>query len=330
MREPIKMSKLVSRPIKRLSRPLRQFAFEAFAPLRMGRAPRRFHAYCVGAGKTGTHSIAGLFARHYRAAHEPEALWTIDTILSAAQGRLSSPRLEKHLGRRDRRLWLELESSTLCYNFIRTLVYLFPDAKFILTIRDCYSWLDSVTNEHFRVRSPDEWYRLRDLRFGAAGLEHPPEERTLADHHVYTLDGYLAYWLRHNRTVIETVPAARLLIVRTDRIRAELPRIAEFVEVPLDTLDQSQVHSYRAKQRFDLLAQIPPDYLEAKANAHCGELMQQYFPDRLRAPTRFITTVGIIAVPDADYNAMYWWFCEGVQAFINDSIGYLYALLSFQ
>jgi hypothetical protein len=41
--------------------------------------------------------------------------------------------------------------------------------------------------------------------------------------------------------------------------------------------------------------------------------------------------VGIIAVPDADYNAMYCWlYSEGVQAVINDSIGYLYALLSFQ
>jgi hypothetical protein len=324
-------SKLLRHRIRRLSRPLRQFAFEALAPLRSWRAPRRFHAYCVGAGKTGTHSIAGLFAQHYRAAHQPEPSWTIDTILSAAQGRLSSPQLEKYLGCRDRRLWLELESSNFCDYFIRPLVHLFPDAKFILTIRDCYSWLDSLINHGLAVWLADEWHRLRDLRFSAAGLEHPPEERTLADHHLYTLDGYLAYWSRHNRNVIETVPAARLLIVRTDRIRAEMPRIADFVEVPLDTLDQSQVHSYRAKQRFDLLAQIPPEYLEAKVNAHCWELMQQYFPDRLRAPTRFIATVGIIAVPDGDFNPMYWWlFGEAVQAFINDSIGYLYALLSFQ
>ena len=255
----------------------------------------------------------------------------MDTIFSAAQGRLSSPRLEKYLERRDRRLWLELESSNYCYHFIRPLVHLFPDAKFILTIRDCYSWLDSLINHYLAVRVVDQHYRLCDLRFSAAGLEHPPEERTLADHHLYTLDGYLGYWLRHYRTVTETVPGARLLIVRTDRIRAELPRIAEFLEVPLDTLDQRQLHSYRAKQRFDLLAQIPPDYLLAKVNAHCGELMQEYFPDRVRAPIGFATTVGIIAVPNADYNAMYsWLYSEGVQAVINDSIGYLYALLSFQ
>ena len=32
---------------------------------------RKLHVYCVGAPKTGTHSLAAMFAHYYRSDHEP-------------------------------------------------------------------------------------------------------------------------------------------------------------------------------------------------------------------------------------------------------------------
>ena len=37
---------------------------------------RRTRLYCVGGGKSGTHSVAEMFSRNVRARHEPEALET--------------------------------------------------------------------------------------------------------------------------------------------------------------------------------------------------------------------------------------------------------------
>ncbi len=47
----------------------------------------------------------------------------------------------------DRRMWLELNSSWINYFLLEMLIDEYPQAKFIFTIRDCYSWLDSILNQ---------------------------------------------------------------------------------------------------------------------------------------------------------------------------------------
>ena len=47
---------------------------------------------------------------------------------------------------RDERLGLEFDSSWVNYFIIGHLVYAFPDAKFILLVRDCYTWVESIVN----------------------------------------------------------------------------------------------------------------------------------------------------------------------------------------
>ena len=240
--------------------------------------PRRLLAFGVGMAKSGTHSLAALFEKHYRAAHEADSSRLIDAILDRACGRWTDADLRDHLRRRDARLALEVDSSQLNFFILDELLDMFPDARFILTMRDCASWLDSLIN-HALSRTPTPgWVRLREHRFAIPGTAHSTAELCLAKRGLYTLDGYLRYWTRHNATVLERVPKPRLLIVKTREIAARGADIADFLGIAPSTLHPAAAHSNRARQRYDMLARLPQAHLALKVQEHCGPLMQRFFP----------------------------------------------------
>lgn len=240
-----------------------------------------FQVYCIGTSKSGTHSIAGLFQPRYKAAHEPEHYELIQLLLATERGDLDNTQLKEKLAERDQRLGLELESSNLLSFFVESLIDNFPEAKFILTIRDCYSWLDSCLNHQLNARRSEDmafWWRYRDFCFRSEPFEHAPQEKLLAQHHLYTLDGYLSYWQRVNEKILSAIPPERLSIVRTLDIGQSLGEIAEFLQISVETLNPSSSHLYRAKKKFDLLGQIDRDFLEQKVKLYCQDIMSQYFP----------------------------------------------------
>jgi hypothetical protein len=248
------------------------------SPLRT-RYPRRFQAYCIGTGKSGTHSIAGLFSRRYRTAHEPEREFIIDTILAAASGLISEEEKVDFIRKRDKRLWLELESSVYIYHFLDILVREFPHAKFILTIRDCYSWLNSYMNHKLAGPVSDKWWRMREFRYRPDKFTYAKEEQILFEHGLYPLDSYLSAWGTHNRKVPAIVPKEKLLVVRTHEIIQNITRIAEILEIPVETLDPSKAHLFKTQRNFGILSKIDRDFLEEKVNIHCRDVMNQYFPE---------------------------------------------------
>ncbi len=241
--------------------------------------PRRTHLYCVGTAKSGTHSIEALMGEELRSAHEPESDETIDFILNRYHGYIDDAEVDRHLLKRDMRLWLELDSSHLNYFFFDRLSELFPKAKFILTIRDPYSWLDSFLNHQLSVNMSDKWKKLRDIRFRPDLYIHHEEEHVLKAKNLYTLDGYLSYWSKHNSTIINSLNSDKLLIVRTDEITQRMEEIYAFSETSPSILDKRISHSFKAKEKFDLLDQIDPNFLNEKVREHCSGLMIQFFPE---------------------------------------------------
>jgi hypothetical protein len=237
------------------------------------------HAFCVGLGKSGTHSIAGMFRSSYRAAHEPETDELIEIILAELEGRMTTPAIAARLRRRDKRLWLEMDSSGLNGIMVGHLAALFPDAKFILTIRDCYTWLDSVIN-HYRTREGSEvWKRFWRAWHQESEHVYSSAEAVLQDSGLYPLGSYLKQWTIHNYGVLRAVPADRLLVIRTDRINDSAARLAEFLSIPLDTINVSQSHLFRRQMEIDILRRIDPEFVEEQVAQHCRELMATYFPD---------------------------------------------------
>jgi len=130
--------------------------------------PRRFHVFGVGLPKSGTHSIARLFGIRYRSDHEPRAPMTNVMLVRWIEGSLTDGAFADFLRARDVRLNLEMEANHPLHHCTPLLVDLFPEARFILTIRDCYSWPNSEINQQLELRDSFPWGRLQQLRYEAA------------------------------------------------------------------------------------------------------------------------------------------------------------------
>lgn len=244
----------------------------------------KFKAYGVGTAKSGTVSLYLMFKhRHYRAAHEADSRFLIYKILASINGKIDEATLTRYVKHRDRRLGLEMDSSNLNYYLLDILVREFEEAKFILTIRDCYSWLDSYINLQLNRPELQNWWRIHvkhlvDFEFGAHQFKHVKAEKVLSERGLHTLDGYLSYWAKHNHKVLTTVPAERLLVIKTQNINQDVPKIEAFLGLPTGTLPK-RVHGNIAPRKFHLLAKIDRAFLEDKVKIHCQSLMRAYFPE---------------------------------------------------
>ena len=250
-----------------------------FSKLLRSRRPRRFHAYCVGSQKSGTHSIARAFRAEYRAAHEPQSWRLLAKIKAMAEGKAERAEIVEFIRKRDQRLGLELESSYILSDFLDVLLGEFSDARFILTIRDCFSWLNAEINHRIERRPIELWTRKDDVIAGPDRYEYAEEESPLAKRGLYNLDGYLNLWATHNETVLESVPPERLLVVRTHEISQSLPDLERFLGVPRNSLDRTKSHSFRATKDHRLLESMDAGFVESKVTARCGEIMRRYFPE---------------------------------------------------
>lgn len=241
---------------------------------------RRLRLFGIGSPKSGTHSLEGVFAEHYRTAHEPDALALVDLIVAVAEGRATESGLRGYLRSRERRLRLEVNCAGLNGLVVEHLVEAVPKARFILTLRDPFDWLTSMVDHSLRGDPAAGYVRLREIRYGADRV-HPRDERALAEAGLFTLDGYLHSWAERNERALAVVPADRLLVVRTDQLGSRLGDIADFAGVPLSTLDAGRTHEYAAPSRSGLLDQLPAGYVRERVLAHCRPLLERFFPERL-------------------------------------------------
>lgn len=244
--------------------------------------PRRVQVYCTGSAKSGTHSIASMFHDTAHSAHELGISDLLDAVLRHARGDLTPDAWRDYILRRDRELWLEIDSSHMNVHLLDVLVQANPSARFILTIRDPYSWLDSMFNHQLnRKDNTGIWPVWAPFALQADKFTHPPEEALLKQRGLFTLDGYFSHWANLNNTVLNTVPADRLLVVRTNEISKRTEEIARFAGVPLTP--SGQTHAYKAPAKHDVIAQIDPAHLQRKMLQYCRPLMERFFPEKLES-----------------------------------------------
>ena len=242
---------------------------------------RRTRLYCVGTGKSGTHSIASMFSKGVRAGHEPEAVPLMEVFVAWKSGRIDEAEFTQWLRDRDRRLALEIDSSTLNRDILDVLIREFADARFVLTIRDCYSWCNSHLNHamRFRQKTHPLWREIPKWRMGLEAFEHAPEEGLLKEKGLASLNFHFCHWTWHNAGVIDRVPPARLFVVRTDEIGKRAFEIAEFAGLPRRVVRVDRTHEFRNAARQNILGQIDPQFVESAADKHCRALMSRFFPE---------------------------------------------------
>ena len=238
---------------------------------------RKFHAFCLGLPRSGTHSLARLFSSSYSAEHEPLKQLTVANILDWVNGRHSNFKMRSILANRDKYLKLELESSHFLHYVVEILVDLFPKAKFILTIREPVSWLASEINQNYSSRNVSFWGTLQEHRYGLYGQNYI--HKTLADiPYVYPISNYLSYWKNHISMVLDNVPEDRLLIVDTFDIRDRLCDISSFVGADTNSLNKSKSWSGKRKPSLELYDLLEKDQVLLQIEDQCGDFIHEKVP----------------------------------------------------
>ncbi len=183
------------------------FRIGKFCPIKK----RNFQVCCVGAPRSGTKSLAAIFARMCRAAHEPLARPTLKLVTDFEEGRYDRKTIEKILIGRDRFLSLEMESSHYLYPLAPVLLDLFEKSKFILITRNPVKWLRSMINKSVSTKRDDWWSEWYHRKFHSDAF-----------HIKNGIDGlrpYLEYWVSHNQFVLENIPRNKLLVLDLESVR---------------------------------------------------------------------------------------------------------------
>ena len=238
---------------------------------------RKCRFYVVGIGKSGTTSLAGMFNHTIIARHEPMQSEMVQALWDLRMGRIDRADLRALVLRRDKEYCADVNSAEVNGSFVDILLEEFPDALFLLTMRDPYSWMDSAFNHTMNLETLQE--RKRRALQRALQRKHPPEEQSLEAEGLSTLDHRLAQWNQHNQTVLSIVPEHRLLIVRTRDITKRAYEIADFAGLTRSSIRLSRSHKNQAPRKHHLLDGIDRKYLDMKVQEHCGSLMKQYFPE---------------------------------------------------
>jgi hypothetical protein len=237
--------------------------------------PRRLRLYGVGNGRSGTTSLTRMFDE-YRAAHEIDLDRTRALAARVLAGELDvdSWRVRAALRRRSVRYHLEVDVAGLMAPFARPLVGMYADARFVLLVRDCFSWLDSVV-EH-RVRRPiadgENYFAVKYLRHCDT---FAPEEATLRDANLFPVAAYFQGWADAIQRVLDAVPAERLLVVRTEDLDSSVETLARFAGVPASSLQPQ--HANRNPSPTGVLGAVPVPFVVAQARAHCTPLMERFW-----------------------------------------------------
>jgi len=244
-----------------------------------GATPRKARLVGVGAPRTGTHSLAAMFDRSIRARHEPAFHAATRMVVAHANGRASTAELRDFVRRRDARLRLDVDASHVNVHLAAAIAGEFADARFVLTIRDPFTWLDSAMNHTMNSR---RWSRADreylEFWFATANDRHGPHDAVLEELGMPSLDGWLGAWRRHNTTALAALRADRLLVVRTDELTPRRHEIAAFAGIAREHVRDDVAAKGLARARHGVLARLDPAWVEDRVAAHCGPLLQRYFP----------------------------------------------------
>jgi len=240
---------------------------------------RRLHAYCVGQAKSGTASLWGACRTQFKAAHEPERSEVLAKALQIADGSISDDEVVDWLKKRDERLQLDVDISWCNYFLLDHLVDTFPSASYIVLIRDCYTWMESVIGHMLTREIPSDAREFMEFWFRTAEHPHGEGEEQLHEAGLFSLAAYLTTWRDHIVKCEARIPVDCRLIVRTHEFTAGLPAIAAFLGVAAEELDCDQCQLNQGTWEGRIADYVDTDLVESVVNRTCRHTMSQHFPE---------------------------------------------------
>mgnify|MGYP000382547711 CR=1 FL=1 len=237
---------------------------------------RKSHIFCIGAAKTGTTSIAQCLSSDYRTAHEPETILTNKLIIDKLDGNILNTHLKQELIKRDNRLKLEVESSHPLSYLSQELIEVFPKAKFIVTIREPYAWLESRLNFHYK-KKPPEWEEYRNYFWIKKNTKYKKEEEVLKEYNLCTLETYLKQYAEQYKIIFDHIPAEKMLLIKTDSLNSSIRNIENFVNVKNGSLKMPITN--KEHNKISVLASIEDIFIREKIWTNCHEIIEQFFSE---------------------------------------------------
>jgi hypothetical protein len=239
-------------------------------------------AFCVGQAKSGTASLYSLLAENYRAAHEPERQQLLEMIVREGSGDVSPSDVRAFLLERQRRLNLEFDIAWANQFIIEHLVDAFPQAGFIVLIRDCYAWLRSVLGHLITRDIPRDVRNFLPWWFTPERYPNSLHERRLRELGLYSVRAYLNAWNGHIERCLDLIPEDRRLILKTHELDRSHKLLAEFLNIPIESLDTTKGRLNQSPTLLSLDYLVQPAYLDEVVRAVCGKNMRRFFPEITR------------------------------------------------
>ncbi len=166
-------------------------------------------AFCVGQAKSGTASIYGLLAAHHRAAHEPEREQILGLILKEWRGEVGANALRDYLLERDRRLNLDYDIAWANQFILGHLLTAFPQAKFLVLVRDAYTWLQSIVGHLLSREIPPDVRAFLDWWLKPDRYPYSRCDGTLQKLGLYSVAAFLSAWNEHINICSQLIPPDR-------------------------------------------------------------------------------------------------------------------------
>jgi hypothetical protein len=235
----------------------------------------------VGLFRTGTTTMCEMFAKSFRADHEFWVEEELDAIVKRFTGAVSDEELGAFVEVRDKEKPLDLDSSGAHFGLIDILTTEFPDAKFILTLRNVYSWLNSCVGKLY-----GDFIGGRNSRIGelANCLDCLPDYTfAIEDRTGYRicLEQMIKTWNGVNRSIMRLVPPERLLVLNTETLSHSADEIAIFCEIDQNLLESCHSNSGPA---VNFLACFNPERLDELVRQHCLGMMSEAYPAYILRP----------------------------------------------
>jgi hypothetical protein len=239
---------------------------------------RAIKAFCVGQAKSGTASLCGLLAKNYRAAHEPERARLLEMILKESRSHIAGKTFRAYLLERDLRLHLEYDIAWANQFIIGHLLTAFPDARFVVLIRDIDTWLQAIVGHLLSRKIPPDVRAFLDWWFKPGHYPHTCYDRAMEAQGLYSVAAFLNAWNEHVNICTRLIPPDRRLILRTHELNQSHQRLARFLQIPMDRLDAHNGHLNRSAWSGRIESMVERDYLSEMIAEICGENMARHFP----------------------------------------------------
>ena len=211
----------------------------------------------------------------YRAAHEIDRERSRALVLKVWSGELDahSVRVRAALRRRSVRYHLEVDVAGHMSALAGTHAAMYADARVVLLIRDCFSWLNSAVDMRIRsLNTESSYFHAKYLRYGNRFAN---EEAVLQEAGLIPIGSWLRGWVDANQRVLDEVPPDQLLVVRTEELDSSVEVLARFAGVPASTL--RPVHANRNPSPTGLLGEVPAQFVIERAQEWCAPIMERFW-----------------------------------------------------